>query len=165
MNRLEVARISRPHGVRGVVRVEPHWAGSDALEAHERVELVLESGERREFLIENATRTGKSYLVKFRDVNDREGADTLRGARLFVDREELAPNEMYLVDLVGAEVVGPDGFVGRVISVEVNPSLDTIVIERPDGTRINQALLPVYVARLDAQARRIELSSLDGLFE
>jgi 16S rRNA processing protein RimM len=168
LSALEVARITRPHGIRGVVHVELHWAGSESLNQVERLTLVLASGAQQAYELEWLKPAGKGYLAKFAGVDDRNGADTLRGARVLVERTELPPleeGEAYLVDLIGAEVVAPDGVVGEVVRVETHPSIDTLVIRRPDGTLVEQAVAPAFIAHLDVAARRVELKNRDGLIE
>jgi 16S rRNA processing protein RimM len=142
--------------------------GSSSLFEAERLELELPGGERRVYELESVGGSGKTLFVKLRGVDSREAADALRRARVLVDRAELPPleaGEAYLVDLVGAEVFAPDGLVGEVVRVEVHPSVDSLVIRCPDGRLVEQVLVPAFVARLDSNARRIELSSRDGLID
>jgi 16S rRNA processing protein RimM len=162
---IEVARVRGAHGLAGLVKVELHWGQSTAISSAERAVLELASGERRELAIERATGAAKSLLVKFEGVEDRDAAAALAGARVLVARAPLAEGEMYLVDLVGAEVIAPDGPVGRVVEVRVNPSVDSLLIESADGRRLEQPLAPSFIARLDAGARRVYLANRDGLFE
>jgi ribosomal 30S subunit maturation factor RimM len=68
-----------------------------------------------------------------------------------------------LVDLVGAQVFGPEGALGEVSAVTSHPTVDVIVIRLPDGRLVEQALSEPWLASVDVAARRIELSSLDGL--
>jgi 16S rRNA processing protein RimM len=165
---LEVGRVGRAHGVRGFVRVELHHASSDVLEHQKSLSVELSGGERRTLGIVSASRAGRSWLVKFAGINDRDAAQALTGARVLVARSELPPleeGEAYLVDLVGAEVVAPDGVIGEVVEVAVHPSVDTLVIRRPDGKLVELALLPAFVEKIDAKARRVELANRDGLIE
>lgn len=166
MSALDVARVARPHGLRGAFRVELHWAGSSSLSDLQRLSLLLPSGEQREFEIESIAPAGKSFLVKLVGVDDRDAALALRGSRILVERAALPAleeGEAYLVDLVGCEVVAPDGPVGEVIGIEVYPSVDSLVIRCADGKVVQQALLPAFIARLDGAARRVELVNRDGL--
>jgi 16S rRNA processing protein RimM len=168
LSELEVARVTRPHGIRGLVKVELHWSGSASLANVERLTLLLPSGERREFAVESLRPANKEFLVKLAGVDDRDAADTLRGAKVLMPRSALPAlpsGEAYLVDLVGAEVVAPDGLVGEVVRVEVYPSMDTLVVRAPDGRLLEFALAPAFVAKLDPEAKRIELVSRDGLIE
>jgi 16S rRNA processing protein RimM len=168
LSALDVARVARPHGLRGAFKVELHWPASTSLFELERLRLRLPSGEEREFELESVVPAGKALLVKLVGVEDRDAALALRGSRVLVERSllpELAEGEAYLVDLVGSEVVAPDGPVGEVIAVEVYPSADALTIRCPDGKLVQQALLPAFIARIDGAARRIELANRDGLIE
>ncbi len=163
---LEVGRIGRPHGVRGVVKVELYWSSSSALEGNEALTLRLVDGTNVCVATESRSRAGRGWLVKFVGVDDREAAQRFTNAKIFVPRAALPPleeGEAYLVDLVGAEVIAPDGLVGEVVDIVVHPSVDAVVIRCPDGRTVEQALLPAFVARLDPVLRRIELSTRDGL--
>jgi len=160
--------VGRAHGIRGFVQVKPHNASSDTLDACKSLELLLPSGERRSFDVVSCARSGRGYLVKFAGVNDREAAQALTHSAVLVARSQLPPlaeGEAYLVDLVGAEVVAPDGIIGEVVEVAVHPSVDTLVIRRTDGKLVELALLPAFVARLDPAGRRVELLNRDGLIE
>lgn len=132
------------------------------------MKLLLPSGQEREFEVESVAPAGKALLVKLVGIDDRDAALALRGARVLVERSQLpalGEGEAYLVDLVGSEVIAPDGPVGEVIGIEVYPSADSLVIRRPDGKLVQQAVLPAFIARLDPAARRVELLSRDGLIE
>jgi len=109
---------------------------------------------------------GAELLLRLAGVDDRSQAEALRGARVEVDRSGLSPlgpGEYYLVDLLAAEVIGPEGRVGEVVGVRVNPSVDSVIVRMVDGSEAEQPLSAPFVARVDAGAGRIELSSLDGL--
>jgi 16S rRNA processing protein RimM len=105
-------------------------------------------------------------LLGFEGVDDRDAALALRGARLEVERRllpPLAPGEYYLVDLVGADVLGPAGPVGVVTGIATHPSIAALVLRLTDGRTAEQPLSEPWVKRVDATAGRIELESLDGL--
>jgi len=168
LSSLEVARVTRAHGLRGAVKVALHWAGSDSLFETEELELVLKSGEHRTLELTHVQNAGRDLLVEFAGIESREAAESLIGARIFVPRSALPPleeGEAYLVDLVGARVEAPDGPVGEVVQVRVDPSVDTLVVRTVDGRLVDQPLLPAFVARVDAAAGVIELANRDGLIE
>jgi len=166
--RLEIARIRGVQGLLGLVRVELYWGQSAALRERRVLTAELPNGTHRELAVQRVERASKGLLVKFEGIDDRDAAKALGGARLLVKRDELpplAPGEAYLVDLIGFEVIAPDGVVGVVTDVSVNPSVDSVVIELVDGKRVEQALAPTFVERIDGSARRLYLSSRDGLIE
>ena len=162
---LEVGRVSKAHGITGELRVVPHWDGSDALSRAERIWLSL-NGERIPHVIERARQVPRAYLVKLRGVEDRNAAEALHGATVSIERSllpPLEPGEYYLVDLIGAKVVGPDGDVGEVTAIASHPTVDVIVLRLTDGTSAEQPLSEPWLDRVDVAARLVVLSSLDGL--
>jgi 16S rRNA processing protein RimM len=163
---VELGRVTRPHGIRGEVRVQLHWAGSDTLEQVNEVTLMRGSenlGVRR---IEAARRVDKAVLLRLAGVRDRDAAEALRGLLVCVPRERLPEpedGEYYLCDLVGATVRAPSGVVGEVTEVRVHPSVDTLVIRAPDGKMLEQVIAEPWIVRVDPAGKVVELSSEDGL--
>jgi 16S rRNA processing protein RimM len=163
--RLEIGRLGAPHGLAGELSVKPHFEGSDTLLRAERVWVVSEDG-AREFFVQGARPHGPRVLLKLTGIGDRTAAETLTGARVEVERgllPPLAPGEYYLVDLIGAAVIGPDGPLGKVTRVLAHPTVDAVEILLADGRTAEQPLVAPFLARVDAAAGRIELASLDGL--
>jgi 16S rRNA processing protein RimM len=163
---IEVGRVSKAHGIRGELRVDLHWSDSEAL--REVDEVMLDFGDKgvRKFAVEVARPVPRGVLLKLVGVDDRNAAELLRGALVRIERTEmpaLEDGEYYLVDLIGAKVVGPDGPVGDVVEVRTHPSVDTLVIRTPDGSVLEQPLVEAFVARVDTAQKLVELSSTDGL--
>ncbi len=162
---LEVGRVSKAHGISGELRIVPHWESSDALERVSELWLTL-NGVRRTYGVERARPVPRAYLVKLSGVDDRNAAEALHGATVSVSRAvlpALEPGEYYLIDLVGAKVSGPDGEVGEVTSIVSHPTVDVIVLRLADGSSAEQPLSEPWLQSVDVAARRIVLSSLDGL--
>ena len=108
--RICVAQIGAPHGVRGEVKL---WSfTADPLAVKDYGTLESEDGAAR-FEIE-AVRPAKDHLVaRLRGVSDRDAAGRLTNLKLFVPRERLpepeADDEFYHADLIGLAVVDADG--------------------------------------------------------
>jgi 16S rRNA processing protein RimM len=162
---LEIARVVAVHGLRGLVKVVPHWSGSTALSNAEELVLALPSGERRRYRVESCTPAPKALLVKLAGVDTREASEALRGARVEIERDAVsgAGDAPFLVDLVGASVEGPDGPLGRVVEILVNPSVDSVIVERPNGERVEVMLRSEHISAIDRE--RIVLASNDAILE
>ncbi len=164
-HRLEIGRIGAPHGLTGEVRVTLHFAGSDVFEHVQSVEFVNPTGER-ELSVTGARPHGPGVLLRVEGVTDRDAAAALRGSRVEVERSVLPPlaaGEYYLVDRIGATVVGPEGPVGEVTGIAAHPSVSCIELVLRDGRKAEQVLSVPWVTRVDVEAGTVELSSLDGL--
>lgn len=170
---LEVGVVLKPHGLRGEVKVKLHFAESDSLSHAQSVLLQWPDGRQKERRVTTLRATGKGVLVGFEGIVDANGAETLRGARLLVKRSDLPPlepGEYYLADLVGCTVElaaegAPPRIVGSVRQVRPDPSIDTLVIEAPDGSTLEQPIGDAWVGRVDVANRRIELLNEDGLIQ
>ena len=129
--RICVAQIGAPHGVRGEVRLRSFTA--DPLAVADYGVLETEDGAAR-FEIE-AVRPAKDHLVaRLRGVSDRNAAEKLTGLRLYVPRERLpaphAGDEFYHADLVGLAVVDASGdALGRVVAIHNFGAGDLIEIK------------------------------------
>jgi 16S rRNA processing protein RimM len=164
---VELGRLTRPHGVRGEIRLHLHWEESTTLDDVKTVSLFRGGKSLGEYPLEAARHADKAVLVRLRGVDDRSIAETLRGAAVCVPREllpPLEPGEYYLSDLIGARVVSPEGPVGEVVEIRMHPSVDSVVIRKPDGELVEQPLSEPWVAAVDAEAKLLELTSTDGLF-
>lgn len=83
------------------------------------------------------------YVVRFEGVNDRDGAEGLRGLELRSSPVHVE-GALWVHELVGARVVTDAGRdIGIVVALEPNPASDLLVLE--DGT-----LVPLrFVTELD----------------
>jgi 16S rRNA processing protein RimM len=123
---VEVGRIVDAWGVKGWVKVQPFAADPQALFSSRRWFLKPPegpgpAGPRRPatvtpvpplLKITQAKHHGDGVVAKPVDVEDRSGAEALRGARVFVPRASFPtadPDEYYWVDLIGLQVVNLQG--------------------------------------------------------
>ncbi len=159
-----LGRVTRPHGVRGEVRVHPYWSEGETLEQGEGLWLRTAEGARP--IAVRSVRRANAVLLMNLGAEDRDGAEALRGAELCVPRTELPEleeGEYYLVDLIGARVEHAGELVGTVVELRLHPSVDAVVIQTPKGKRLEQVLAEPWILSVDTAAKVIQLSSLDGL--
>ena len=98
---LIVGEILKPQGVRGEIKVRPITNDPDRFWDLERV--YLKQGERYEARAMRCTRVHDDFAyITLEGVNDRNGAEALRGVLLYVRREEavaLSEDENFICDL------------------------------------------------------------------
>jgi 16S rRNA processing protein RimM len=129
-DRLVVGRIGRAHGLRGEVAVRFSSNRSERAEPG----AVLYAGER-ELVVDEARPHQGRMLVHFVGVDDRTAAEALQGlelsgAPLGDDDVVLDDDELWVHEVVGAEVRDRDGLVvGHVVAVEANPAHDLLVLD------------------------------------
>jgi 16S rRNA processing protein RimM len=156
--RVCVAQIGAPHGVRGEVKLWPFTADPQSVRDYGPLE--TEDGAAR-FEIE-ALRAAKDHLVvRLKGVNDRNAAERLTNTKLFVPRERLpateADDEFYHADLIGLAVVDTAGnALGSVAALHNFGAGDLVEIKPAQGGAT--VLLPfteAAVPEVDIAGRRI----------
>jgi 16S rRNA processing protein RimM len=118
-NLVLMGRFGAPHGVRGEIRLQSFTAEPLAIASYGP--LFDKSGAKR-FVLKGAREQGRDMLVvSVEGVLDRDAAQKLTGAELYLPREslpELEEDEFYLADLIGLKVENEEGAsLGRVIAL------------------------------------------------
>ncbi len=161
---VELGVITRPHGVRGEVRVHP-WNADSTLLAELGSVLLLGEGAPRSVRIERARRAPKAFLLKLEGVDGVEAAEALRNVHLGVPRDalpELEGDELYLADLVGLEVRRGDARIGEVVEVIEYPSIECLVVKSDDGIREVPLNRP-WIEEVDLEAGIVRVGPLDDV--
>lgn len=161
---MEVGVLGRAHGVRGQIKLHLHNPASAALEdGQRRVTLVTDEGEHERDLVVTAA-VGEQLVVRLQGVEDRDAAEALRGARVLVERDSLAPpgeDECYYVDLIGCRVVDElEGEVGLVHDVFEAGASDVLVV-RHEGQERYVPLVEQWVVSVDLEGRRITVRGIE----
>jgi len=163
---LQVGVIGRPHGLRGEVKLHLHFEGSTSLDAVEYVVLEPEKGPAQRLQLESVRGSAKGPILAFVDVAGREGAEALRGAKVWIERAAAPPledGEYYLVDLVGCDVSLEGKSIAKVTGVRPDPSVDTMILKLMDGEVAEVPIVEAWVGEVDVNAKTVELLSEDGL--
>lgn len=164
--RLQVARIGKPHGIRGEVTVQLMTDAPDARFEPGTV-FDVEAGPLKALTVEGARWNKEILLVAFEEVADRNAAETVRGARLFVETEGLQEDEddtWYEHELVGLAARVDGETVGKVTGLRTNAAQDLLVIEDNDGEEVLVPFVEAIVPEVDTAAGHIVLTPPAGLF-
>jgi 16S rRNA processing protein RimM len=167
---IEVGRIADAWGLKGWFKVLPHSADPQALFSSKR--WYLQPSERGPKVfsgtvllrVREAKEHSDSIVARADGVDDRNAAEALRGARVFVPRSSFptaAEDEFYWVDLMGLDVVNREGVpLGRVRELMATGPQTVLVLEYEEDGKPMERLLPfvsAYVDKVDLQLRRIEV--------
>lgn len=153
-DRLAVGLVRGVSGLRGAVRVE---ILSDNVARFEQGSVLHPEGSDRPLTIVSAHRDGPGLLVRFREVNDRPTADTLRDQYLEVrpDPADLPADTYYWHDIVGCAVTtGAGAELGIVREVFRVAESEVYVVVGPRGEVLVPAVAAV-ITRLDPPNKQI----------
>jgi 16S rRNA processing protein RimM len=164
---LQVARIGKPHGIRGEVTVQ---VLTDAPEDRfvPGTEFVVEPASAGPLTVSSARWNKDILLLSFEDIETRNEAEALRGAKLFIETEELDEDDdegWYEHELVGLEARVGSRVVGKVAALNTMPVQDLLLVTTPDGEEILVPFVEQIVPEVNIGEGYILLTPPDGLFE
>jgi 16S rRNA processing protein RimM len=159
---IEIGKIVAAVGLRGEVKVYPY---SDNAERFAPGAELL-AGDRS-VRIESARFVKNLPILKLDGVEDRTGAEALRGLSLFISARALRPlpeGEWYLRDLIGCAVRNEAGSpLGVIADVLQNGAQDLYEIATPDGRTFLLPAVRAFVLRVDVAEKRVTARVPDGL--
>ncbi len=168
---LAVARLRKPHGLKGDVVLFPLTDDPTTVLAAGRMVWVMDLAGTivgGPLEIERSRSYHREWLVKFLGLESRDALEPLRGRFLAAPAEELpAPSgdEVYLHELEGFAVRLEDGTpVGLVSSLYDMPAGLIIEVQGPK----REFLLPYkreFVRQVDRASRRLTIAPPEGLLE
>lgn len=167
MEKLRVGKIGKAQGIKGEVRVHPVMDDISSFLSLDKV-LTEEKGRpERTLNIENARIQKDFCVVKFKEINDRNEAETLNGLDLFIDRDdagELNDNEYYYSDIIDSRVVTLDGReLGVVADILTTGANDIYSVCDKNGHEILLPAIKDVIKEVDTSNKVIKVELLKGL--
>lgn len=159
---VEVARVQDAWGIKGWLRVQPHAADPQALFSSRRWFLQPPAGKPRPkdapplprlLHVTLVKEHGDGIVASVREVADRNGAEALKGARIFVSRQSFPSTddgEYYWVDLIGLAVVNREGVpLGTVRDLLPTGPQTTLVLGYEHEGKAQERMIPFVSAFVD----------------
>lgn len=158
-----VGEITAPFGVSGQVKMRPFLSSPQILARLPQVQVVWPDKREESHRIRSARlQKPDMAVVSVEGVDDREGADRLRGTRLFIRAEELPPlpeGEYYDWQLVGLRVETQSGRdLGTIQRVHFLPANDVYETEDAMIPAVEEIVLSV-----DVGGGRMIVADIPGL--
>jgi 16S rRNA processing protein RimM len=161
---VEVGVVIGAWGIRGALKVKPHAADPQALlgSGHwllRAPEGLASSQAPERCSVVTARVHAEGIVAQLREVPDRNAAEGLKGARIFVSRAEFpktASDEFYWVDLIGLSVVNRQGDALGSVAGLLDTGAHSVLRVALEGA--DERLIPfvdAYVDSVDLAARRI----------
>lgn len=165
---LRVGVISSTHGVRGEVKVFP--TTDDANRFKKLKTVILDTGREKMTLnVENVKFFKNMVILKFKEFNNINEIEKYKGKDLLVTREQavkLAPNENFIVDLIGLKVVTDQGEeFGILKDVLQTGANDVYIIDGKDGKEYLFPAIPQCILDVNLEESVITVHIMDGLLD
>lgn len=164
---LMIGRVVKSHGIRGEVAVE---VTTDEPEIRYAVGEVLNGrqGKKEHTLTIDAARVHKGrLLIKFKEVPDRNVADSLRGTQFFATPLEREDDQegFYDHELIGLKVIHEGAGIGTVTGVTHGPAGEILEVKLNDDKEVLIPFVHAIVPEVDLEAGTCTLTPPDGLLE
>lgn len=173
-NQLRVGRLVKAHGLKGALKLELYTDNPErrfvpgsafTLQVPEASPWHGKDITVREYRVMNG-----NPVVFFEDVDDRNAAESLVRAILWMDQDEdeVEDNAWFDHQLVGLDVVRDDTVIGRVVRVEHLPAQDLLIVKPSTSGAADEVMVPfveAIVPTVDVAAGRVIVTPPTGLFE
>ena len=165
--RLQVARIGKPHGIKGEVTAQVMTDSPDERFAPGTV-FEVEPDSVGPLTVEGARWNKDILLLAFEEALDRNAAETLRGAKLFVETDDAEADEddsdaWYEHELEGLEVRVGDDVVGKVTGLRTQTVQDLLIVVLEDGSEVLVPFVEAIVPEVDVAGGFIVVTPPPGL--
>lgn len=165
-----LGRLTKPHGVKGDIRVEYYADSAELLEKP----LMLRAGRfaPRPVRIRDWHLWKDQLILSIEGCNDRSAAEQLRGQELLIDASflpEAEEDEPYLRDLIGLSVRLEDGtVVGELEDIDFPAGQEMWSIRAPEAEGGHEILFPAvpeFVLDIDLSAGTATIAPPEGLLD
>lgn len=155
--RVLVAEIVGVFGVRGELKLRTHTESPSAVSRYQPW-YVVHRGSTQVVEKPSCRETGKGVLVRLPNVLDRDQAEAMVGAEIWVDRAALPAlpeGEFYWVDLEGLRVETVDGQDLGSVSHLFSTGANDVVVVKGDRERLIPYIRPDVITSIDLGAGRM----------
>ena len=162
-----IAVITTVFGIRGEVKIQSYARSGVELLALKKVLVGRNDRETVELEIESFAERQGNIFIKFLSIDDRTGAERLRGQYFFValaDRKKLPAGSFFVDELIGMDVKNEEGKrFGTIKEVLKSPAHDLYVVATGNGDVLLPAV-PAIVKRVDSGQRTVMIEAPEGFF-
>lgn len=161
---VQVARIGKPHGIKGEVTV---LVLTDAPDSRFAVgaEFVVEPAKIGSLTVKSSRWNKDILLLGFEGTNTRNDAELLRGATMFFESDDDEDDDAwYEHELLGLAVRVGTKEVGKVTGLRTQAVQDLLIVEDNDGDEVLVPFVDEIVPEVNIEEGYVLLTPPAGLF-
>ena len=161
---LEIGKIVGVHGIKGIMRVQPWCDDASFFCSFKRFYL----NNNTELQVEISKPHGNVMLLKVKDIDTVEQAETLRGNILLISRDDakLPEGRHFIEELIGCKVYDQenDTLLGKITDVTQNPANDIWHIVNNGKEYLHPAIDDCIIS-IDVEKEIAVIKPLKGIFD
>jgi 16S rRNA processing protein RimM len=159
--------VTRPHGVRGVLKIWPYFFLEKVLDRFSQVWLTQDQ-KIRIFTKQWYRQRGRFGHLKLEGFEDADAIEPYRGWQVSVPRKDLPPlpeGQYYSFQIIGLMVIAEDGTeIGPVTDVLFMPAHDVYVV-RTEGKEVLIPAVREFIQEIDLAVGRVIIRAIPGLID
>jgi 16S rRNA processing protein RimM len=167
----QIGTVTRPHGLRGEVKVRPETDDPSRFESLDHVMLGESEADATPYRVTGVRyqpmQSGVAVVLSLEGLASRESAEEVSGLAVWAEEDALPPledDEVFVSDLVGLEVHDSDGRRAGVVSDVLDLPAQCILVVRRDAG--GDALVPFVPGLIESvDESRIVVRDVEGLLD
>jgi 16S rRNA processing protein RimM len=167
-NLLLVGKVSRPHGLGGLLRIWSYTESEETFLNSGKVYLRLESGQIRAHKVLSVIAHKNAFLMKLEGLHTVDAAEKCRNAAILMEKRSLqreGEDEYFWHELIGLEVYLNTGrSIGTIRHILRTGSNDIYVVQEGEKEILIPAIHDV-VEEIDLDGKKMVVSEMEGLFD
>ncbi len=165
---LIIGRVTKPHGIRGALKVEPLTENPKRFDQLETVYLGPEEGPSESFSVQHVQYQHNVVILSLVELQDRNAAEVWRNAYVQIpadNAQPLAEGEHYYYEFIGLKVYTIENiFVGTIENIVSYPANDVIVVTK-ENKEILIPDIPEIVKSFDLERGVMIIEPMEGLLD
>ena len=147
-----LGKISAPFGVRGWSKVTSFTDPPEGILQYKNWS-VVKNGSARTLSVQQGRPHGKFMVVQFEGIDDRDAAALLTHAEVQVQRDQLpgADDGHYWADLIGLEVITPDGVTLGTVDSLMETGANDVLVVKGDTERLVPWIMDQVIVKVDLE--------------
>ena len=169
---LRIGKIIGAHGLHGRLKILAITDIRDRFKIGSYIYLKVRDEYNRNRILDFIEQKGRQCLIVLEGISNREGALTLKGIEVFIEKDEaektrhlLGEDTYYYYDIIGCSVYLRGELFGRVTDILEAGAGEILVIEDSSG---KEFLIPFVHSMVDTRElfnRKIYIYPIEGLIE
>ncbi|WP_312091959.1 ribosome maturation factor RimM [Aminipila sp.] len=164
MEKIKIGQIVNAVALKGEVKVYNY---SDYKEKFEELDYIY--AEENKIKIENVRYMKEMIILKLEGINDRNGAEALKGKDVYIGEDQLRalPEDTYYIrDLIGLEIKDQDNQrIGVLKDVIQNSAQDLYEIELENKKITLLPAVEEFILDINVQEKFIKVKLIEGLLD
>lgn len=169
-NKIKVGFIRKAHGLKGEVKILP--LTDDPKRFKKLKKLFLKSADEtalKEYEVESVRFSTEEVILKFKEICDKDAADSLRGTSVYIDRSDavsLCEWEFYTQDLIGLSVFYNEENLGKITDVLNTGANDNLeILLNDDSKHIYYPFIRTFIDNVDLENGSLTVNQYEGFFD